>query len=109
MQLLHKLKVRAVDGPDALLKVPPSPPTHPPSLLLCPTAPVQVVRNPVESHLPSGCRRIMTSVTGRLVDVNEFVPGIAGDGKPICIVIGACFALQLQCVARRVTRAGQVL
>jgi hypothetical protein len=51
----------------------------------------------------------MTSVTGRLVDVNEFVPGIAGDGKPICIVIGACFALQLQCVARRVTRAGQVL
>jgi hypothetical protein len=31
----------------------------------------------------------MTSVTGRLVDINDFVPSIAGDGKPVCIVIGA--------------------
>ncbi len=36
VQLLHKLKIRAVDGPDALLKV---------------------IKNPVEAHLPAGSRR----------------------------------------------------
>ena len=36
VQLLHKLKIRAVNGPETLLKV---------------------VKNPVEAHLPTGARR----------------------------------------------------
>lgn len=36
MQLLHKLKIRAVNGSDTLLKV---------------------VKNPIEAHLPTGARR----------------------------------------------------
>ncbi len=40
VQLLHKLKIRASDGPDVLMKV---------------------VKNPVTNHFPPGCIKIGTS------------------------------------------------
>jgi rRNA small subunit pseudouridine methyltransferase Nep1 len=53
VQLLHKLKIRASDGPTVLLKV---------------------VKNPVTDHLPAGVPVLGTSTEGDLVDLNEFVP-----------------------------------
>jgi rRNA small subunit pseudouridine methyltransferase Nep1 len=92
VQLLHKLKIRAVDGPDALLKV---------------------IKNPVEAHLPAGARRsdliffwfsangfvavccpycradrIGTSRTGRLVKINEYVTTLPQDSSSV-FVLGA--------------------
>lgn len=33
----------------------------------------QVIKNPVEAHLPTGARRIGTSKTGKLIKANEWV------------------------------------
>ena len=33
----------------------------------------QVIKNPVEAHLPTGARRIGTSKTGKLVKADEWV------------------------------------
>ncbi len=52
VQLLHKLKIRASDGPDILMKV---------------------VKNPVTNHFPPNCVKIGTSVKGELVDMRKFV------------------------------------
>ncbi|KAJ1474850.1 C2f protein [Baffinella frigidus] len=67
VQLLHKLKIRATDGPDTLLKV---------------------IKNPVEAHLPTGARKISTSKTGKLVKVNDWVTTLP-KGKPVVISLGA--------------------
>eukprot|EP00288_Rhodomonas_lens_P013349 CAMPEP_0177707780 /NCGR_PEP_ID=MMETSP0484_2-20121128/9932_1 /TAXON_ID=354590 /ORGANISM="Rhodomonas lens, Strain RHODO" /LENGTH=261 /DNA_ID=CAMNT_0019219313 /DNA_START=11 /DNA_END=794 /DNA_ORIENTATION=- len=67
VQLLHKLKIRAVTGPDTLLKV---------------------VKNPVDQYLPTGARKIGTSKTGKLVNVNEWVTTLP-EGKPVVFVLGA--------------------
>eukprot|EP00823_Brevimastigomonas_motovehiculus_P007323 TRINITY_DN6349_c0_g1_i1.p1 TRINITY_DN6349_c0_g1~~TRINITY_DN6349_c0_g1_i1.p1 ORF type:complete len:238 (-),score=31.21 TRINITY_DN6349_c0_g1_i1:355-1068(-) len=80
VQLMHKLKIRAADGPEFLLKV---------------------VKNPVTQYLPAGCRKIGTSVKGDLVDLKEFVPTLVssepelksstGKKQPesVCFVFGA--------------------
>eukprot|EP00007_Cunea_sp_BSH-02190019_P009689 CAMPEP_0174242886 /NCGR_PEP_ID=MMETSP0417-20130205/29500_1 /TAXON_ID=242541 /ORGANISM="Mayorella sp, Strain BSH-02190019" /LENGTH=227 /DNA_ID=CAMNT_0015322325 /DNA_START=50 /DNA_END=733 /DNA_ORIENTATION=+ len=67
VQLLHKLSIRAVDGPVKLMKV---------------------VKNPVERHLPAGARRIGTSCNSKkLVRLEDFVPTLP-DG-PVVWVVGA--------------------
>ena len=67
VKLLHKLKIRSASGDATLLKV---------------------VRNPVESHLPPGCRKIACSFSAnKLVDLKEYVPRLPPD-EPVCFVIG---------------------
>jgi len=67
IQLLHKLKIRAADGPEVLLKV---------------------IKNPVTQHLPPGAVKLGTSVTGELVDMKQLVPSLPKD-KPVVFVVGA--------------------
>ncbi|XP_057557728.1 ribosomal RNA small subunit methyltransferase NEP1 isoform X1 [Hippopotamus amphibius kiboko] len=65
VQLLHKLSVRAADGPQKLLKV---------------------IKNPVSDHFPVGCMKIGTSFSVPIVsDVRELVPS----SDPIVFVVGA--------------------
>ncbi|XP_048880872.1 ribosomal RNA small subunit methyltransferase NEP1 [Brienomyrus brachyistius] len=66
VQLLHKLKVRAADGPQRLLRL---------------------IRNPVSDHLPPGCPRIAMSfsATSGAVCPRTLVPS---EG-PATVVIGA--------------------
>ncbi|KAM7421041.1 hypothetical protein PAMA_015295 [Pampus argenteus] len=64
VQLLHKLSVRAADGPQKLLRM---------------------IKNPVSDHLPPGCPRICTSFSaGEAVCPRSLVP----EG-PAAVVIGA--------------------
>ncbi|XP_061919774.1 ribosomal RNA small subunit methyltransferase NEP1 [Entelurus aequoreus] len=64
VQLLHKLSVRASDGPQKLLKM---------------------IKNPVSDHLPPGCPRISTSFSaGEAVCARSLVPQ-----GPAAVVIGA--------------------
>lgn len=64
VQLLHKLSVRAADGPQKLLRM---------------------IKNPVSDHLPPGCPRIATSFSsGEAVCPRTLVP----EG-PAAVVIGA--------------------
>ncbi|XP_015787869.1 ribosomal RNA small subunit methyltransferase NEP1 [Tetranychus urticae] len=66
VQLLHKLSIRAAGGSDRLLKV---------------------IKNPVQSHLPIGCKKIGTSFScKKLVHCKELVPT---DESPLVVVIGA--------------------
>ncbi|KAM9324802.1 ribosomal RNA small subunit methyltransferase NEP1 [Gastrophryne carolinensis] len=66
VQLLHKLSVRAADGPQKLLKV---------------------IKNPITDHLPVGCMKISTSFQGdRVPCVRDLVPSTE---EPTLIVIGA--------------------
>ncbi|XP_006642472.3 ribosomal RNA small subunit methyltransferase NEP1 [Lepisosteus oculatus] len=66
VQLLHKLSVRAADGPQKLLRL---------------------IRNPVSDHLPPGCPRIGTSFSaqGTALSPRALVPA---EG-PAALVIGA--------------------
>lgn len=64
VQLLHKLSVRAADGPQRLLRM---------------------IKNPVSDHLPPGCPRMATSFSaGEAVCPRSLVP----EG-PAAVVIGA--------------------
>lgn len=67
VQLLHKMKIRASDGPKTLLKV---------------------IKNPVTRHLPPNCPRFGTSVTGTLVDTYDFAAKLPND-RPIIFVFGS--------------------
>lgn len=65
VQLLHKLSVRAADGPQRLLRM---------------------IKNPVSDHLPAGCPRYTTSFkAGDAICPRTLVPK---DG-PAVVVIGA--------------------
>ncbi|XP_074601839.1 ribosomal RNA small subunit methyltransferase NEP1 [Brevipalpus obovatus] len=66
VQLLHKLHIRAASGSERLLKV---------------------IKNPITSHLPVGCRKVGTSFQSKnLIKCSELVPD---DKKPFVVVIGA--------------------
>lgn len=67
VHLLHKLSVSAVDSPAKLMRV---------------------IKNPITDHLPPGCRKICTSVKGRLVNASTFVPTLPMD-PPTVFVFGA--------------------
>jgi len=66
VQLLHKLSIRSANGPHKLLRV---------------------IKNPITSHLPVGCKKLGTSFScEKLIHPKELVPT---DDFPIAIVIGA--------------------
>ncbi|RWS26637.1 C2 factor (C2F)-like protein [Leptotrombidium deliense] len=66
VQLLHKLGIRSTNGPNKLMKV---------------------IKNPITSHLPIGCRKIGTTFQSKnLVHPKDLVPS---DDSPVAIVIGA--------------------
>ena len=66
---MHKLSIRATDGPEKLLKV---------------------IKNPVTDHLPVGARRIGLSHKGdKLVRINDYVKELPDE--PVVFVCG-CFA-----------------
>lgn len=66
VQLLHKLKIHASDGPKTLMRV---------------------IKGPVTNHFPVGARIFGTSVTGTLIDANQFVPLLPNE--PVVFVFGA--------------------
>ncbi len=69
VQLLHKLKVRAADGRETLLKV---------------------IKNPIQRHLPPDCVCYGFSVQG-----DRYTPGAFAatlPDKPVCFVVGAMAA-----------------
>ncbi|NXW81237.1 NEP1 methyltransferase, partial [Hirundo rustica] len=81
VQLLHKLSVRAADGPQKLLKA--RSVTSTPLLTFCS---LQVIKNPVSDHLPVGCMKIGTSFAASQVsDLRQLVPA----AEPVVIVVGA--------------------
>ena len=67
VQLLHKLRIRATENSETLLRV---------------------IKNPVTDHLPIGIRKFGTSVKGTLVDAYTFVDSLPNN-EPICFVFGA--------------------
>jgi len=67
VQLLHKLSIRAANGPHKLLKV---------------------IKNPITDHIPPNSRIVSMSVQGRLVSVPKFIPTLPAD-VPHVYVAGA--------------------
>lgn len=67
VQLLHKLSIRATESSKKLMKV---------------------VKNPVTEHLPVGCRKIGLSVTGDLVNTQDYVKTLPPN-EPIAFMCGA--------------------
>eukprot|EP00658_Telonema_sp_P-2_P027087 TRINITY_DN20998_c0_g1_i1.p1 TRINITY_DN20998_c0_g1~~TRINITY_DN20998_c0_g1_i1.p1 ORF type:complete len:158 (-),score=24.11 TRINITY_DN20998_c0_g1_i1:261-734(-) len=67
VQLLHKLSIRATNGPDKLM---------------------EVIRNPIQSHFPAGARVYGTSSTAEVVKCREFVAELPTD-VPVVFVYGA--------------------
>ncbi|XP_063701307.1 ribosomal RNA small subunit methyltransferase NEP1 [Culicoides brevitarsis] len=66
VQLLHKFSIRASDSTMKLMKV---------------------IKNPIENHLPVGCRKIVMSYSSKKVEnCRELVPK---DDLPMAIVVGA--------------------
>ena len=70
VQLLHKLKVRAADGRETLLKV---------------------IKNPIQRHLPPGTVCYGFSCEGDRYTPDAFAATLPTD-KPVCFVIGAMAA-----------------
>ena len=67
VQLLHKLKIRATNQREVLMKV---------------------IKNPLTQHLPPGALRIGTAVKGELVRVSDYVTLLPPD-EPVVYVVGA--------------------
>lgn len=67
VQLLHKLRVRAADGSETLLKV---------------------IKNPVTAHLPLGCHIVGLEAGGELVDAIDLPARLPKD-RDLCFVVGA--------------------
>eukprot|EP01137_Pigoraptor_chileana_P015154 Opistho-2@70741 len=68
VQLLHKLSIRASNGPEKLLKV---------------------IKNPITDHLPPGCRKIgFAYQANKCVKINEWAATLPKDA-PVVFVIGA--------------------
>ena len=66
-QLLHKMSIRASNGPTKLLNC---------------------IKNPVTNYLPTGARIVLLSVTGKLTSLPEYVPTLPA-GEPVVFVAGA--------------------
>ncbi|KAJ1627063.1 C2f protein [Pavlovales sp. CCMP2436] len=64
VHLLHKLSVSAVDSPAKLMRV---------------------IKNPIADHLPPGCRKISTSVKGKLTNAHTLVPSLPMDPPSIFV------------------------
>eukprot|EP01100_Stratorugosa_tubuloviscum_P009772 TRINITY_DN4116_c0_g1_i2.p1 TRINITY_DN4116_c0_g1~~TRINITY_DN4116_c0_g1_i2.p1 ORF type:complete len:300 (-),score=132.67 TRINITY_DN4116_c0_g1_i2:229-1128(-) len=69
VQLLHKLSIRAADGPHKLLKI---------------------IKNPITDHLPVGAIKIGASFKAKeCVALQNYIPQFASLNQPIVFVIGA--------------------
>jgi len=67
VQLLHKLSIRATNGPEKLL---------------------QVIQNPISDHLPINARIFGTSCTADVVKPTEWVQKLPTD-RPLVLVFGS--------------------
>lgn len=67
VQLLHKMRVRAADSSDMLMKV---------------------IKNPVTTHLPVGAVVVGLEAGAKLVDAMD-LPALLPSGRPVVFVIGA--------------------
>lgn len=67
VQLLHKMRVRAADSSETLMKV---------------------IKNPVTTHLPVGAVVVGLEAGAKLVDAMD-LPALLPPGRPIVFVIGA--------------------
>ena len=70
VQLLHKLSIRAANGPHKLLKV---------------------IKNPVTDHLPPNARITLLSVTGRCATPTQTF-GSHGACCPVSACLSVCFS-----------------
>lgn len=68
VQLLHKLSIRSISSTEKLLKV---------------------IKNPVEDHLPSGCRRIVLSGDAPTVRLGAYVQSAVPRDESVCVIVGA--------------------
>lgn len=68
VQLLHKLSIRASDGPQRLLRV---------------------IRNPVTDHLPVGCRKIGLSHDSQRALRGPELAAMVPQNEPVVFVVGA--------------------
>jgi rRNA small subunit pseudouridine methyltransferase Nep1 len=68
VQLLHKLSIRSVNGPEKLLKV---------------------IKNPITDHLPTGCRKITLSGDVPTIRLSKYVATLPTNEGPICFFVGA--------------------
>ncbi|KAH6564550.1 hypothetical protein BASA50_008771 [Batrachochytrium salamandrivorans] len=67
VQLLHKLSIRAVNGPDKLLKV---------------------IKNPITDHLPPNCRKITMASDVAAIRLSSYLPSVPED-QTLVFFIGA--------------------
>ncbi|KAI8607507.1 Alpha/beta knot methyltransferase, partial [Chytriomyces sp. MP71] len=67
VQLLHKLSIRSVSGPEKLLKI---------------------IKNPITDHLPPNARKITMSSDSAVVKCSDYVKTLPKD-QPIVFFIGA--------------------
>eukprot|EP00842_Homolaphlyctis_polyrhiza_P004000 jgi/Hompol1/4600/HPOL_003739-RA len=67
VQLLHKLSIRAVNGPEKLLKV---------------------IKNPITDHLPPNCRKITMTTDVPAVRLSSYLPTLPQD-QTVVFFIGA--------------------
>ncbi|CAF1590616.1 unnamed protein product, partial [Didymodactylos carnosus] len=68
VQLLHKLSIRAQDNVKGGIKL------------------LKVIKNPVQDHLPVGCKKIGTTFhCDKLIDVRNYVP----ENEPCVFIVGA--------------------
>eukprot|EP00808_Paulinella_micropora_P019210 g34403.t1 len=68
VQLLHKLKIRASNGPQVLMKV---------------------IRNPITDHLPAGAPKIALSGEGELLNVRTQVCPTLPENLPVVFMCGS--------------------
>jgi len=66
VQLLHKLSIRAANGPTKLLKV---------------------IKNPITRYFPAGCTKIGTSTKGKMVKLHDYVASLP-EQEPVVFVVG---------------------
>jgi len=68
VQLLHKLSIRATNGPEKLLKV---------------------IKNPITDHLPTNCRKVgLTYKAPKCVSIKDYIATLPPD-EPVVFVCGA--------------------
>lgn len=67
VQLLHKMSIRATNGPDRLMRV---------------------IKNPITDHLPIGCHKIAAEVNSKVVNLIDHVKSQQYD-HPVAYIIGA--------------------
>ncbi|KAL0236046.1 hypothetical protein GEMRC1_002628 [Eukaryota sp. GEM-RC1] len=67
VQLLHKLSIRAADGPDKLLKV---------------------IKSPIEQHLPPGAPKVLCSYSaGECINIFDYARKLP-DTEPVVFIVG---------------------